>query len=571
MTFCTVCASPLDPTSPACPACGTLVAAEKPPGAGIRSLPAEPRERLLLLRVLYLSPILVVLVLIGVLIERESSQQAALAVAYAAAENAAAAGDLVAARDGFTSLGHYRDADQRAAEMRQLLEPLEARYLNGLNAMDRGDYEEAVAHLAAVAEEAPALEDVAFRLEDARLLLGQDLKREVESAETARDWPLAEQVLRKLIALDPDAHGPRAELSQLQQEHGPIVLGNERALWLVSPDGTAERQLTDALQVIWPTWSPDRARIAFLAPDPDDPTGNVSLFVTGLDGSEPRRLVGGVSAHTAPAWSPDGARIAYTSFAGYDPVYETGAIGVRYVDVATGLETDLTGDDYDLAFNPAWSPDGTEIAFIVKKLGPSERPQHSPGDVFVAKLGSPGFENITDGAARRVWSVAWSPNGDALLLFSLFGQTWYEPPSTTIQLLDRASGKIETVAGVTENPTAPVWSPDGTRFAYVSNEIHIMINGVDGSEQKADALGALSGEITWSPDGQKLLLTPWHADTPSTILDLSGPNPERTAVPFAFDSSPPFLSPPQWAPAVALPPQQNPSVMPAENEPEPQS
>jgi Tol biopolymer transport system component len=367
-----------------------------------------------------------------------------------------------------------------------------------------------------------------------------------------------------LVVLDPTDDSSRLRLGLLQREHGPIVLGNDRALWLVAPDGSEPRQLTDAVHVIWPVWNPDRSQIAFLAPDPEDPMGNVSLYRIAVDGSTPERLVDGVSAHAPPSWSPDGTRIAYTSFAGYDPIYESGAISVRVLDVETREETDLSGSEYPLAFNPTWSPDGTEIAFIVKHQGLGERPQHAPGDVMIADLGQIGgdeFENVTNGAVRDVWSVTWSPRGDELLLYSLFGQTWYEPPSTSIRVLNRVTGQIDQLAGIDERPTMPVWSPDGTRFAFTAKETSIIVADSSGPQHQLEADAALSGEITWSPDGQALLLAPWDADTSSTVVDLTAAQPVVSSVRFEFDASPPFISPPQWAPSVSLPPAQNAAIV----------
>ena len=566
MTFCTACASPIATTSQCCPSCG----AATEPGAALnegRRHGVSPASRSILLRVLYLAPVLLIFAVAGGFVQRHTVEQKWLASAYASARGAASAGDLVTAREGFSAIAGYRDATTQATELEALLEPLEAGYLDGLQAIERGEYALAVELLAPVAEQAPGLKDTVTRFDDARRLLSADLRRNVDAAETVRDWPAAERTLRELVALDAFDNSSRSRLGTLQREHGPLVLGNDRALWLVAPDGSDARQLTDAVHVIWPVWSPDRSQIAFLAPDPDDPMGNVSLYRITIDGSDPERLVDGVSAHAAPAWSPDGERIAYTSFAGYDPVYETGSIGVRVLDIESGEEIDLTGSEYPLAFNPSWSPDGSEIAFVVKHQGIGERPQHAPGDVMVATLGQEGFENLTDGAVRDVWSVSWSPSGEDMLLYSLFGQTWYEPPTTTIRFLDRATGTINQVAGIDDRPTMPVWSPDGSRFAYTSQESSIVIADRLGDQKVMEADEALSGEITWSPDGLAMLLAPWDADTESTLADLSGPEPTLASVRFEFDASPPFISPPQWAPAVALPPEENPAlVIPVSND-----
>jgi Tol biopolymer transport system component len=568
MTFCTACASPIAMSNQSCPTCGALRASTV--GLNAPRLPANtPAKRSILIRLLYLAPVLLLFAVAGGLVQRHTSEQQWLASAYAAAHDAAKAGDIVTAREGFMAIVGYRDAAERAREIETRLEPLEAAYLDGLQAIERGNYAAAVELLGPVAEEAPALRDTVTRLEDARRLLAADLRRDVDSAETIRDWPAAERTLRELVALDASDDSSRLRLGLMQREHGPVVLGNDRALWLVAPDGSEPHQLTDAVHVIWPVWSPDRSQIAFLAPDPDDPMGNVSLYRIAVDGTTPERLVDGISAHAAPSWSPDGTRIAYTSFAGYDPVYESGAIGVRVLDVESGEETDLTGAEYPLAFNPSWSPDGTEIAFIVKHQGLGERPQHAPGDVLVVnseRSQEDEFENVTNGAVRDVWSVSWSPRGDELLLYSLFGQTWYEPPSTSIRVLNRVTGEIHQIAGIDERPTMPVWSPDGTRFAYTSRESSIVVADSSASQIELDADEALSGEITWSPDGQALLLAPWDADTSSTVVDLSGAEPVLSSVRFEFDASPPFISPPQWAPSVALPPDQNPALAPQSSE-----
>jgi hypothetical protein len=563
MTFCTACASPITTSNQSCPTCGAMHAPVVT--APVPRLPRDaPVKRSVLIRLLYLAPVLLLFAIAAGFVQRHTAQEQWLASAYAAADDAAREGDIVAAREGFMAIIGYRDAAERADEIETRLEPLEAGYLDGVQAIERGDYAAAVDLLAPVAEQAPALRDTVTRLEDARRLLAAELRRDVDAAETTRDWPAAERTLRDLVALDPADDSSRLRLGLLQREHGPIVLGNDRALWLVAPDGSEPRQLTDAVHIIWPVWNPDRSQIAFLAPDPEDPMGNVSLYRIAVDGSTPERLVDGVSAHAPPSWSPDGTRIAYTSFAGYDPIYESGAISVRMLDVEAREETDLTGSEYPLAFNPTWSPDGTEIAFIVKHQGLGERPQHAPGDVMIADLGQIGgdeFENVTNGAVRDVWSVTWSPRGDELLLYSLFGQTWYEPPSTSIRVLNRVTGQIDQLAGIDERPTMPVWSPDGTRFAFTSKETSIIVADSSGPQHQLEADAALSGEITWSPDGQALLLAPWDADTLSTVVDLTAAEPVVSSVRFEFDASPPFISPPQWAPSVSLPPAQNAAIV----------
>src|SRR5918994_6373240 len=134
-TCCTLCATPIASPNQSCPTCGALhapaVALSSP-----RLLADAPVKRSILIRLLYLAPFLLVFAVAGGLVQRHTVQQQWLASAYAAAQDAARAGDIVTAREGFMAIVGYRDAAERAHEIEARLEPLEAGYLDGLQAID---------------------------------------------------------------------------------------------------------------------------------------------------------------------------------------------------------------------------------------------------------------------------------------------------------------------------------------------------------------------------------------------------------------------------------------------------
>ncbi len=145
MTFCTQCAAIISNPTDVCPACGHRASASGPSGNlarnGRRSVP-----RLGFLRFLYFSPVILVVVFVATFIQREAEQQAWLASTYAAGQIAAENGDLIAAQNAFSSLVNDRDSQQRSLAIEQQLAPLEAGYANGLRAMERSEYEAAIAY-----------------------------------------------------------------------------------------------------------------------------------------------------------------------------------------------------------------------------------------------------------------------------------------------------------------------------------------------------------------------------------------------------------------------------------------
>ena len=76
---------------------------------------------------------------------------------------------------------------------------------------------------------------------------------------------------------------------------------------VINSDGTDIQHLTNKLEVIhrWPTWSPDRTKIAFATHTPSQ------LYVMDSDGSNVTVLKENFLKSGRFAWSPDGQRIAF--------------------------------------------------------------------------------------------------------------------------------------------------------------------------------------------------------------------------------------------------------------------
>lgn len=113
-------------------------------------------------------------------------------------------------------------------------------------------------------------------------------------------------------------------------------------------------------------WSPDGTKLAL-----DDFIDDRNhLDVVGVDGSNFRVLVdqGAPQGPGAPAWSPDGTRIAYATTPGGDGrfTFEVWIIGVDGSSPTRIYRSDCCFDDWE---GPVWSPDGTRVAFMDNSSG----------------------------------------------------------------------------------------------------------------------------------------------------------------------------------------------------------
>ena len=151
----------------------------------------------------------------------------------------------------------------------------------------------------------------------------------------------------------------------------------------------------------------------------------------------------------------------------------------------------------DLDRHPAWSPDGTRIAFESQRGGNT--------DIYVMNADGTGETRLTD-HSRTDRRPAWSPDGTKIAFTSdRDGRNW------EIHVMDADGTRVTNLTNDSNNDINPAWSPDGTRIAFASDrdgnyEIYVMNH--DGSGQARLAERAASDtEPAWSPDETRIAFT----------------------------------------------------------------
>jgi Tol biopolymer transport system component len=259
--------------------------------------------------------------------------------------------------------------------------------------------------------------------------------------------------------------------------------------------------------------------------------GDYAIYGMNADGSDEGRLTDergdpgtpeGLRFQTDPAWSPDGTQIAFASA-------REGSFDIYVMD-ADGSDTRrLTTSDANEQ-GPTWSPNGDRIAFSRSDDG---------GHVWVMNADGSGERRLTTALAEE-GEPAWSPDGQWIAFTRRasagdFREIWVAHPDGTGQ---------RSVTSLDAQSFAPAWSPDSTQLAFSANadspKFDIYVIGADGMGLRRPVQSAADAfEPAWSPDGGEIAFS---SDGAIVLTTLAG-DEQRITDPETNDSSP------AWNPA----------------------
>jgi TolB protein len=202
-------------------------------------------------------------------------------------------------------------------------------------------------------------------------------------------------------------------------------------LFLMDADGSNPRQITFVPGYDGhPSWSTDGERIIFnsdrTTPDPSVPWSRRwhEIFSMNPDGSDLRQHTHQQTICTYPSFSPDQSRIAYRKVTDTPAMSWDLTLGTRNseVFVANADGSDELNITNSAAFDgwPAWSPDGSVIAFSSNRAGPA-----NVGQLFVVDPDGSNVRQITFGSWGHA-QPAWSAGGRSLFAYQFVETPDYE-------------------------------------------------------------------------------------------------------------------------------------------------
>jgi WD40 repeat protein len=263
-------------------------------------------------------------------------------------------------------------------------------------------------------------------------------------------------------------------------------------------------------------------RIVF-ASDRDTGDGRFQIYSVNPDGSDLARLTDNTLTDRQPAWSPDGTKIAFLR----RPNQQFELYDLYLMDADGSNQTRITPSSYWFApENISWSPDGQKI--VVTEAPVSD----------IAIVDTAGGIRVISGGH----DPAWSPDGQKIAL-----QIGQPGPLYTINPDGSERTYVPMAPTFVQPIEDPAWRPDSITLAATvpssDGSLHDIYTVSDASGDSRKRLtnegpvpeGADNRGADWSPDGEKIV---YESDGDIYSMDADGANPTPIATGPAEDREP---------------------------------
>ena len=214
-------------------------------------------------------------------------------------------------------------------------------------------------------------------------------------------------------------------------------------------------------------------RFAFAA----DRTGNFEIYTMKPDGTELDQLTSDPADDREPAWSPDGTMIAFTRS-------EPGGAAIWMMQADGSAPKRLTEGG-----TPRWAPDGRRIV------------GQDGGTLFTIAADGTGQVSVSDEATLGLYisSASWSGDANHLVFVGSEG----DGKGSDLYSVGIDGRNLTKLTTTLAEEASPIVSPDGTLIAFQTHDRCICtITAAGASPVPLAEWRGKGGSVSWSPDGR---------------------------------------------------------------------